>query len=152
VRHAAEPIRPHQTYCRYKTMPGVAATFVQELGGERLFHRHSSDIYSRGVGKGTSTDRQRIESPCGVTRDLLNVVLARRWTAAEADDVAVAILDVEVLRAPCVAASGFMIVAPLATHWFVKRFDALDAGRGLEMLVVAAPPAVSLVLRPLLQM
>jgi hypothetical protein len=58
----------------------------------------------------------------------LNVMSAGAWTAAEADDVAVGILDVEVLRAPRDNRKRFEDYRTVTNALLVERFDRLTVG------------------------
>src|SRR5947209_15833237 len=57
---------------------------------------------------------------------------------AEADDVAVGIFDVEVLRPPGGRREGLEDRHTVRDALLVEGFDAVDSCRGVEMLVVAA--------------
>ena len=72
-------------------------------------------------------------------------------TATEADDVAVGVLDIEVLRAPRRGRERLDDRYAVGDALLVERFDAVDARRGVEMLVVAPPLALRLVLGRFLQ-
>jgi hypothetical protein len=63
-----------------------------------------------------------------------------RWPAAEGDDVAVGIRDIEVLRAPGRVCKRLDNRDAVGDALFVKCFDAVDAGRDVKMLVVAPDP------------
>ena len=71
--------------------------------------------------------------------------------AAEADDVAVGVLDIEVLRAPGGGGEWLDDRYAVGDALLVERFDAVDARRGVEMLVVAPVLALRLVLGRFLQ-
>ena len=60
-------------------------------------------------------------------------------TATEANDVAVGVVDIEVLRAPRRGGKGLDDRYAVGDTLLVERFDPIDTGRGVEMLVVAAP-------------
>ena len=77
--------------------------------------------------------------------------LACRWTAAEADDVAVGILNVEVFGAPRGGRERLEDRDTVGDALLVKRFDTVDAPRGVEMLIVPPVAALSLVLGRFLQ-
>src|SRR4030095_7137157 len=70
--------------------------------------------------------------------------LACSRAAAEGDDVAVGVLDVEVLRAPGRGCECLDDGYSVGDALFVERFDAIDARRGVGMLIVAAPLAIRL--------
>src|SRR5437763_12188731 len=72
-------------------------------------------------------------------------------SAAEADDVAVGILDVEVLRAPGGGREWLEDRHAVRDALFVESFDAVDARRRVEMLVFAAVLSRRLVLGRLFQ-
>src|SRR6266487_4882538 len=59
---------------------------------------------------------------------------ASRGTAAEANDVAVRILDIEVLRTPGGRGERSQDRDPVGSALRVERFDASDACRRIEML------------------
>jgi hypothetical protein len=80
-----------------------------------------------------------------------NVLLACRRTATEADDVAVGIFDIEVFRGPRGSRERLDDRRTVADALLVEGFDALDACRGIEMLVIAPVPALCLVLGCFLQ-
>src|SRR6187200_2813017 len=63
-------------------------------------------------------------------------------TAAEANEVAIRILDVEVLRAPCGRGERFENRDAVGGALLVERFDAVDACRRIEVLVVAPVSAL----------
>jgi hypothetical protein len=66
--------------------------------------------------------------------------------AAEGDDVAVGILDIEVFRAPRGGGEGLDDRCFVGDALVVERFYSIDAGRGIEMLVIAPVPTLLLVL------
>lgn len=67
-------------------------------------------------------------------------------TAAEGNDVAVRVFDIKVLCAPVSSRKRLDDRYAVGDALFVERFDAIDARRGVEMLVIAPPLAVRLVL------
>src|SRR5690349_19691434 len=75
----------------------------------------------------------------------------RRRTAAERDDVAVRVLDVEVLRAPLRRGERSEDRYAARDALLVECLDAGHAGRGIEMLVLAAIRALGRILRGFLQ-
>src|SRR5438132_6800542 len=81
-----------------------------------------------------------------------NAMLASRGTAAEANDVAVRILDIEVFRTPCGRGERFKNRYAGGGALLVERFDAVDACRRIEVLVIAPVPTLRLISGRLLQM
>ena len=77
--------------------------------------------------------------------------LACRWTAAEADDVAVGILNVEVFSTPRGGSERPEDRDTVCDALLVKLFDTVDAPRGVEMLIVTAVAALRLGLGRFLQ-
>ena len=75
----------------------------------------------------------------------------RSRTPTEADDVAIRVLDVEVHRAP--RGRGQRSDDPCAVRSTprVERLDAIDASRGVDMLLLATVLTLSIMLRRLLQ-
>src|SRR4029077_19981284 len=65
--------------------------------------------------------------------------------ATEADDVAVRVLDIEVLRAPGSGGERLDDRYTIRDALFVEGFDPIDARRRVEMFVVAPPTALRLV-------
>jgi hypothetical protein len=55
--------------------------------------------------------------------------------------MAVGVVDIEVLRTPCRGRERLDDRYAVGDALFIKRFDALDTGRNVEMLVIAPPPA-----------
>ena|SRR5437870_10983423 len=77
--------------------------------------------------------------------------LACRRTAAKADDVAVGILHIEVLRAPRGRRERFQNRCTVGDALPEEGFDAVHAGCGVEVLIVAPVSTLVLVLRRFLQ-
>ena len=75
-----------------------------------------------------------------------NVMLACGWAAAEADDVAVGILNVKVFGAPRGSRKRLEDRDTVGDALRVERFDTVDTRRGVEMLIVApvATPRLAL--------
>src|SRR6476620_2953258 len=71
--------------------------------------------------------------------------------ATEADDVTVRVLDIEVLRAPRRGRKGLDDGYAVGDTLLIERFDPIDTRRGVEMLVLAPPTALSLVTGRFLQ-
>src|SRR6187402_1920312 len=69
----------------------------------------------------------------------LQELSACRRSPTEADDVAVGVLDIEVLRAPRRRRERLHDLYAVRDTLLVERFDAIDAGRRIEMLMVAPP-------------
>src|SRR6185503_14704590 len=80
-----------------------------------------------------------------------NRLLACGWAAAEADDVAIRVLDIEALRAPLGRRDRLDDRHAVGDALLVERLDAVNARRGVEMIVVAPVLAVRLVLGRFLQ-
>ena len=78
-------------------------------------------------------------------------LLACGRVAAEADDVAIGILDIEVFGAPGGSRERLDDRCTVGDALSVERFDAVDARCGVEMLVIAPVPALRLVLGRFLQ-
>ena len=68
-------------------------------------------------------------------------LLACGRATAEADDVAIGILDIEVFGAPRGSRERLDDRCTIGDALPVERFDAVDARRGVEMLVIAPVPA-----------
>src|SRR5437764_1255046 len=71
--------------------------------------------------------------------------------AAEADDVAIRVLDIEALRAPFGRGDRLDDRHAVGDALFVECLDAVNARRGVEMIVVAPVLAVRTVLWRFLQ-
>src|SRR5437660_4268352 len=78
-------------------------------------------------------------------------LLACGRATAEADDVAIGILNIEVFGAPRSSRERLDDRCTIGDALPVERFDAVDARRGVEMLVIAPVPALRLVLGRFLQ-
>src|SRR5262245_17739729 len=74
-----------------------------------------------------------------------------RRTPTKAENIAVRALDVEVLGAPRRGCERLHDRNAIRDALFVERFDSVDAGRCVEMLVVAPPLSLRLVLGRFLQ-
>ena len=81
----------------------------------------------------------------------LSGLSACRWTAAEADDVPVGILNVEVFGAPRGGRERLEDRDTVGDALLLKRFDTVDAPTSVEMLIVPPVTALSLVLGRFLQ-
>src|SRR5215212_231368 len=81
----------------------------------------------------------------------MNRLLACGWAAAEADDVAIRVLDIEALRAPLGRRDRLDDRHAVGDALLVERLDAVNACRGVEMIVVAPMLAVRVILGRLLQ-
>ena len=71
--------------------------------------------------------------------------------AAEADDVAIRVLDIEAPRAPLGRRDRLDDSHAVSDALLVERLDAVNARRGVEMIVVAPVLAVRVVLGRFLQ-
>src|SRR5207245_11119255 len=78
--------------------------------------------------------------------------LVRCRSPAEGDDIAVGVLDVKVLRAPCRRRQRLDDPCAIRGALRVECLDAVNAARGVEMLVLTPVLALSLVLGRFLQM
>jgi hypothetical protein len=86
-----------------------------------------------------------------LTRTTGNRLLACGRAAAEADDVAIRVLDIEVLRAPLGRRDRLDNRHAVGDALLVERLNAINARRGVEMIVVAPVLAVGVVLGCFLQ-
>src|SRR5262249_35538589 len=132
----------------------------QGLTGHRPALRANAGVQLRGGLLGTL----RATRSAGPTRQLQRFVRrrsgagrllrrpVRRRTAAERDDIAVRILDVEVLRTPRRRGERPENLRAIRDAPLVERFDTVHAGRGIEMLMFAPVLAFGAVLRRFLQM
>src|SRR5687767_14296808 len=77
--------------------------------------------------------------------------LHRFSTAAEADDVAVRILDVEVLRPPLSRRQRLQNRDTVGDARVEESFDAIDAGCRIEVFMIAAESTIVLIFRRFLQ-
>src|SRR5437660_10590683 len=77
---------------------------------------------------------------------------ALQRTATERDDISIRVLDVEILRPPCRRRERPENRYAIRDALRVERFDAVHAGRRIEMLILAAVLAFGATLRRLLQM
>ena len=71
--------------------------------------------------------------------------LACCWPATERDDVTVRVLDIEIPRAPGRVRERLDDSHTIGDALLVERFDAIDARRGVKVLVGAAPLTLCLV-------
>ena len=86
-----------------------------------------------------------------LTRTTCNRLLACDRAAAEADDVAIRVLDIEALRAPLSRRDRLDDHHAVGDALLVERLDAVNACRGVEMIVVAPVLAVRVILGRFLQ-
>src|SRR5215203_6661667 len=86
-----------------------------------------------------------------LTRTKCNRLLACGRAAAEADDVAIRVLDIEALRAPLGSRDRLDDRHAVGDALLVERLDAVNARRGVEMIVVAPVLAVRVILGRFLQ-
>src|SRR5215217_5598412 len=97
------------------------------------------------------------DSPSGQSSQLFsarttcNRLLACGRAAAEADNVAIRVLDIEVLRAPLSRRDRLDDRHTGGYALLVERLDAVNACRGVEMIVVAHVLAVRVILGRFLQ-
>src|SRR5688500_16229838 len=87
----------------------------------------------------------------GRGRDGSIAVLAR-WRAAETDDIAVRVFNIEVLRTPRRRLKRLEDLHAVGDTLFVERLDALDTRRRIEVLVFQAMLPLGRILGRFLQM